>query len=610
MFVPNPLARTVSRRVRILAQSAAKVIAGCALALAGASACAQGIAYRVAIDAPKALAELLENNLDLTRFRGNARLDLEQLQRLVKAAPGQARTLVATEGYYDPTIEAELDTSGSEPVARLHVVPGDPVLVGAVDLVLQGFSAAGDPFNSAILQERWSLPQGAVFRQAAWEDAKRNLVRQAVQARFPRAQLLESQATVDPDTHRASLRVVLDSGPEVRLGEIRIEGLQRYPASIITNINPLRPGDEYSEAALQAFQSRLQDTGYFSGVEVSADLGFVEVSGEELAQMPANTTPVTTPVLVRVTENRRKNVSAGLGYSTNTGNRAQLSYDDLSVFGLRLKSGITLETRKQTAHAELYYPTTANGYNDSIGTSFERNDLNGEVTSVSTVSAKRAWGSPVLERSFTLEYLNESKTIAGFVTPRVSQSLPLTYALTKRQLDSLLFPTVGYVINTQLGGALLPILTEEAFVRSSARVVLYRPLGKSSTLMLRAEGGALASRNKSGVPATYLFRTGGDTSVRGYGYQQLGIQEGQAIVGGRYMLAGSAEVQYWFNPPWGVAVFLDAGNAGDVFKDLKPKRGYGIGMRWRSPVGPINVDAAYGQAIRKYRLHFSLGFTF
>ncbi len=619
MFVPNFLAGTVSRRVRILAQSAAKDIAACLLALASASACAQGVAYQVAIDAPKALAELLDNNLDLTRFRGNARLDLEQLQRLVRAAPEQARSLVATEGYYTATISAELDTSGAAPIARVHVVPGEPTRVGAVDLVLQGFAATGDPFNSAILRERWSLPQGAIFRQAGWEEAKRNLVRHAVQARFPRAQLLESQATVDPDTRRASLRVVLDSGPEVRLGELRIEGLQRYPASIVTNINPLRPGDEYSEAALQAFQSRLQDTGYFSGVEVSADFGAIETASEELAAGTPKAAveggaearhPLITPVLVHVTENKRKNVSAGLGYSTNTGNRAQLSYDDLSVLGLRLKSGITLETRKQTAHAELYYPTTANGYNDSIGTSFERNDLNGEVTSVSALSAKRAWGSPVLERSVTLEYLNESKTIAGIAATRISQSLPLTYALTRRQLDSLLFPTIGYVLNAQIGGALLPILTEQAFVRGSARLVLYRPLGKSATLVLRAEGGALASREKSGVPATYLFRTGGDTSVRGYGYQQLGIQEGQAIVGGRYMLTSSAEVQYWFNPPWGVAAFIDAGNAGDVFKDLKPKRGYGIGMRWRSPVGPINVDAAYGQAIRKYRLHFSLGFTF
>jgi translocation and assembly module TamA len=59
-----------------------------------------------------------------------------------------------------------------------------------------------------------------------------------------------------------------------------------------------------------------------------------------------------------------------------------------------------------------------------------------------------------------------------------------------------------------------------------------------------------------------------------------------------------------------VAVFYDVGKAGDNFHDLKPKVGYGVGARWRSPVGPINVDVAYGKAVHKVRLHFSLGFTF
>ncbi|MEJ7807081.1 MAG: BamA/TamA family outer membrane protein, partial [Telluria sp.] len=62
--------------------------------------------------------------------------------------------------------------------------------------------------------------------------------------------------------------------------------------------------------------------------------------------------------------------------------------------------------------------------------------------------------------------------------------------------------------------------------------------------------------------------------------------------------------------PWGVAFFYDAGNAADSIKNLKPESGFGVGARWRSPVGPINVDIAYGQAVKKARLHFSLGFTF
>src|SRR5207237_10765624 len=140
--------------------------------------------------------------------------------------------------------------------------------------------------------------------------------------------------------------------------------------------------------------------------------------------------------------------------------------------------------------------------------------------------------------------------------------------VTWRHLDNLLFPTKGYALSAQLGGALLPILTDEAFVRGYARGVFYHPLGAGSNVILRGELGALGSRNKDGVPAVYLFRAGGDQSVRGYAYQQLGVQEGTAITGGRYEVTASAEYQYWFKPTWGAAVFYDAGNAADKVQDL------------------------------------------
>jgi translocation and assembly module TamA len=619
MFLARPDDRSVQapRRPRILAQVGLTVLS----LAASVSVCAQGVNYTVLIEAPRPLDELLENNLDLVRWRGNPRLDRDQLQRLVKNTPDQVRTLVATEGYYSPKVSGGLETRGAELVARVMVDPGQPVLVGDVDLVLRGFepiAAGAVKFDADALRSRWALPVGQRFRMADWEAAKRSLLRQVMQERYPRAQLAETSAMVDPDVYRALLKVVVDSGPEVHFDGLRIEGLKRYPPTIINNLNQIKPGDVYSEAALQAFQARLQDTGYFSGVDVSADMsalldesiGAMTEEQKAAAPKPAPAGPVAAPVLVRVTENKQKNVALGLGYSTNTGNRAQVTYDDLSVFGLRMKSNIIFETLRQSARVDFFFPTTPKGYNDSIGAGFERNDVRGERTSVSTVAARRAWGSPLLERSLTLEYLSEQRNVTGQAFTTSSKSVPLTYSITKRALDSLLAPTRGYVINGQLGGAVLPVLTDERFLRATTRFVNYRPLGPAGTLILRAEAGAVASKTKAGVPSTFLFRAGGDQSVRGYAYQELGVREGTAIVPGRYLLTGSAEYQYWFKPPWGVALFYDAGNAADTLRELHPKSGYGVGARWRSPVGPINVDLAYGHAVKKARLHFSLGFTF
>jgi translocation and assembly module TamA len=607
----------------------------------GPTASGQPVNYTVRIDAPGNLDNLLEDNLELLRWRGNPRVDLDQLQRLVKDVPEEAKTLIATEGYYSPKITAGLDTGGATPVARIVVDPGQPTLVSDIDLVLQGFvifEGGGAPYDAGALRNRWSLPVGARFRMADWEGAKRDLLREVTRSRFPRAQLVETSATVDPDAYKASLRVVIDSGPEMRFGALRIRGLKRYPESVITNLNKIQPGDMYSEVALQALQARLQETGYFATVEVSADMRAVlnaeikdlkedgDLDGASPApatpdapavpgqattgvKPPAATGPTVLPVLVRVTENKQKNIEVGVGFSTNTGARAQLGYDDLNVFGKRMKSDLIYEQRRQTARVDFYWPTTSDGYNDSVGGGIERTDVRGELLTVGTVAGRRAWGTPELERSITLEALLEQREVEGLETTR-SRSVPLTYAVTRRKLDNLLQPTRGYALNWQLSVAPLPLFTDEKFVRGYTRGVYYRPMGDSGTLILRGELGAVYSKEKLGVPSTLLFRAGGDQSVRGYGYQELGVREGEAIVGGRYLLTGGAEYQYWFRPPWGVAFFVDAGNAADKFSDLKPEVGVGIGARWRSPVGPINVDLAYGEAVKKARLHFSLGFTF
>ncbi len=586
---------------------------------------APAISYTVRIDASRQLEKLLEDNLDVVRFKGNAKMTMDQLQRLVKVTPGQAQSLLETEGYYSAKVTAGLDEKNSgNPVVRVIVEPGQATVVGNLDLLLQGyvpFDAKSVPLDANDLRTRWALPEGAQFRMADWESAKKSLVRQIAQTRFPRAQLAESSATVDPDQHKAALKVVVDSGPEMRFGATRIRGMKRYPATIVTNVNKIRPGDEYSEASMQALQQKLQDTGYFASVEVGVDMRGVigaqienaddaeEAKNPDVAAPTAVNGPTTLPVVVRVVENKQQNVTAGIGISTNTGARTQLAYDNLNVFGLRMKSNLTYEQKQQIARADFYWPTTPDGYNDSVGGGYTHTDIENEITAVTSISAKRAWGTPLLEKSVQIEALTEQLGVDNVISSR-AKSVPVTFAITKRSLDSLIAPTRGYAVSAQIGAAVLPVLTDEKFVRAYARAINYRPLGKAGTLILRGEAGAVGSKEKVGVPSTVLFRAGGDQSVRGYAYQELGVKLGDATTGARYLATASAEYDWYFKPPYGVAFFVDAGNAADTFKDLKPKYGYGVGARWRSPVGPINVDVAYGQAVKKVRLHFSLGFTF
>jgi translocation and assembly module TamA len=159
-----------------------------------------------------------------------------------------------------------------------------------------------------------------------------------------------------------------------------------------------------------------------------------------------------------------------------------------------------------------------------------------------------------------------------------------------------------------------------------ARWLGYQPLGQSNDaaqtglrsgrLALRAEAGTVFARSYIALPSTQLFLTGGDSSVRGYGYHELGLTlpDGQTTAG-RTMALASVE---WQRPitvngrptDWESSVFIDAGAVADKVADLRAKVGIGVGARWKSPVGPLQIDLAYGVAVKRLRLHLNVGFSF
>ncbi len=118
------------------------------------------------------------------------------------------------------------------------------------------------------------------------------------------------------------------------------------------------------------------------------------------------------------------------------------------------------------------------------------------------------------------------------------------------------------------------------------------------------------------IPVNLLFLTGGDTTVRGYSYQYIGTRLADgSIYGARYMAMGSVE---WQHPVtvFGDArsfehtLFVDAGAASDKPGDAVLYPGVGTGIRWSSPVGPLQFDVGYGTKTQKLRLHLRMGFQF
>jgi len=566
------------------------------LALAG-GAPAHGADSLVELQAPDALRPLLVKHLDFLERPPEDVLDAAGRIALMRRARKEIREILATEGYFSPAIERQ-DLDGER--LRVVVTPGRRTSISALDLRFAGdiTGSGGDrPQRLAALQAAWGLPVGQPFRQADWDGAKQRLLDALSSREYAAASISDSRALIDPETASARLEVEVDSGPVFRFGALQINGLSDYDASLIERYRPPELGEPYSQERLLRFQTALQNTSYFASVVVDIDR--------------SSATPDAVPVRVDVTEAKPRRIGFGAGVSSNTGYRVETSYRDAHFMGQpwNLVSGVRVEQRRQLGYADVFLPPSASGYLDSVGALAEHTNISGLQTQRQSIGVVRTIPRGSMENRLALNYQHEILTPEGSL--RSSRSaLTANWSWTYRAVDNMLDPRHGQVVNLQLGGASRAFLSDRNFVRLYGRYQHFFPIGERDVLILRAEGGMTIAASRDGVPQDFLFRTGGAQTVRGYAYQSLGVTEGSAIVGGRYLAVTSAEYVHWYEGNWGVAAFVDAGNANDQRELFKMNLGYGFGPRWRSPAGPIAVDLAYGQSDHRVRLQFAVAIAF
>jgi len=556
-------------------------------------------AYRVEIIAPAPVKAAVERSLDIVRWQSYAEITPEFFDLLVADARSQARDAAEAQGYFSANVTSEIDRSTTPETVRLRVEPGEPTTVGPVDLIVVGTAALGGPKGSELaarMRQDWSLPKGAVFRQADWAAAKTGAARVFAVDRYAAAKLIESRADVDPETHTAALSVTVDSGPPFRFGALDVTGVQKYSESLVRNLATFAPGEPYTAEALQVFLRRLNGSGYFASAQATVEA--------EPAQADA------APVHLRVIEAPEKKISAGAGFSTDTLYRAQLSYDNFNVDhdGLRFHADIDAEAKIQSATLRLTLPPRVPQYSDTYSANIAHTDISGLRTNEFTAGWKRKTASERDQVSYGAAFY-ASQQMPTNAESANAHALYFEYGRTWRNVDDLLSPARGYAINAQIGAA-PPGVSTSALGRAVLQFAAWLPIDTKTQFLFKAEGGAVAARSSRDVPIALLFRTGGDTTVRGYAFNSLGPRIGDATVGGRYYAIGSAEVVRWIADSWGIAAFVDAGNAADRGSDLKPVYGYGVGARVRTPIGPMRLDVAYGEATRTVRLHLSVGLAF
>ncbi|CAN5310029.1 autotransporter assembly complex family protein [soil metagenome] len=576
------------------------------------SAAPEVTAFDISVRAPTEIRELLEKHLELQRYRAVTDLDESELERLIVLAERNVRNLVGTLGYFSPDIHITREGGvNARPVIVVAVDPGQATNIGPVAISFAGDIATSTDADAMAqrteIERDWRLPTGLRFTQDAWSGAKTQALRQLVARRYPAGNLAGSLADVDAPSRIASLRVDLDSGPLYRLGPMQVSGVERYDPVLVPRLARLKQGDIYDLNQLVEAQQRLASSGYF-------DSAYVFINPEN--------DPLAVPVQVQVREAKLQKVVLGVGMTTDTGPRASVEHTHLRVPGIGWRAVTKLQLEKTSPFAQTEWtaiPDEANWRWGALGR-VERITDDALITQAQRLRFGRSQVGDRIDRNIYLQYDRANVQGAGLLGNSASDTgdgsaLTANYVWTGRYFDSLPFPSKGYALGFELGAGTTLGQDRQPFTRTVGRWLGIKTL-EHGRIAMRAEAGAVLAKDTANIPSTQLFRTGGDNTVRGYGYRDIGITLPNGVVGpGRYLAVGSVE---WQRPitlkgrpsEFEHTVFIDAGAVADKPQDMRASVGIGTGVRWRSPIGPLQIDLAYGLKVKQARLHISVGFVF
>ncbi|MBU9195933.1 autotransporter assembly complex protein TamA [Burkholderia gladioli] len=584
-----------SSRFPLLPRLVRLTLGGC---LAASFALPAWAKYSVDIDAPRSVRKLLEQHLDVSRFAKRDDISDDQFEFLITATPQQVRDLSATEGYFSPVVSTDVRNRDGKRSVTVKVDPGPQTDVAGVDLQFKGPVGTEDPKQETAARLAFSLHEGDAFTQSGWDGAKNAALKQLQSYRYLGAKIVSSQARIDPRTRTAKLAVSFDSGPTFTMGALDVSGVRRYPEKIVTNVNPLGVGEIYDVQRINELQRQLQNTPYYASVAIDV--------GDDTSK------PEDTPVHVKVSEYPYNSVRGGVGYATDTGPHVQGSYTYLDTFGAAwpLQVSGRIDQIQQYGQVQLSMPPSPHGWTNSALASYTNTNVSDVRIYSARLGLQRTKTSQNIDYSYSIMFYQDRLDQNG-AGPTTSRALVPQWSWTRRNVDDPLFPRSGNLIHAEAGFAVKGVLTDQSFIRGYARGQQYIPIGKRDLIFFRAElGGVFTSGGSAGIPASLLFRAGGSNSVRGYGYQSIGNSVDGSVLPTKYLMTGTAEYQHWFNHDWGAATFFDVGTATDAWGERVFYPGVGLGARWRSPVGPVNVDLAYGLRNRSVRPYLTLGIAF
>jgi outer membrane protein insertion porin family len=468
-------------------------------------------------------------------------------------------------------------------------------------------------------------------------------------------------------TNEVNLRFTVNTGRRQYVRSILIRGLEITNPALVADRISLKPGDPISQNQISASQQKLYDLGIFA-------------KAQPAIQNPDNPEE-SKNVIFHFDEARKYSVTAGIGAELARIGGGTTTFDDpagATGFSPRVSLGLNrinflglghtigLQTRVSTIEQRALLSYLAPHFTGKENTSLSFSALYDVASDVRTFASRRWEGSAQVSQKISrattvqLRYtfrrvtVNDLKISPGLI-PLLSQPVrvgSVSLSVISDRRDDPTNTHRGYVNSIDLALATREFGSETDFTRILFRNSTYYKLGRDLVLARSLQFGYIQRLGGlSQIPLAERFFSGGASSQRAFPDNQAGPRDLETgfPLGGNALLFHQTELRFpLIGDNLGGVLFHDMGNIYSDIRNISARfrqRGLGdfdymvqaagIGIRYRTPVGPIRMDLSlspnpprfYGfsgslqqlltnqgtlvnQRINIFQFHFSLGQTF
>ncbi|MHA7819203.1 MAG: autotransporter assembly complex protein TamA [Erythrobacter sp.] len=546
--------------------------------------------------------EALDTDEDtVPQLAARARSDEELLTQMLR-----------TYGYYDGEVVRQLSGGrrgfadqeqddaqrpvDTDPSVRFDVLPSARYSFGSVDL--GALDNLPDP-DGATLRETFGIMPG----DPLYAD---RIVRQEVALRvalgengYPFAQLGEPSLLIDHARTEGDLTLPVDPNGKFVFGEVVSEDPRFLSSRHLQRIARFEPGDTYAASMQSDLRRAILATGLVSSVVISPR----ETTPPEEGQ------PGEVALDVEIERAPLRTISGAIGYGTEDGIKVEAAWEHRNLFppegALRLR-GI-LGTREQLASIT-YRRNNFRARDQILTIDAYASDIETEAVDARTVALRGAFervSNLLFQKPLSWQvgaevlYSDERNRITnGIQRPRQEYVIGSLFgSATLDSTDDLLDPTEGFRVTGFAAPEVSRTLGAETFyLRARVDASTYHTVSDGVVIAGRAAAASIIGADAFEIAPSRRLYSGGGGSVRGYGFQAIGLRNefGEALGGGS-LVEGAVEARIqtgFFDGALEVVPFFDIGT---VSREARPsfdvlKFGAGVGIRYKTSFGPIRVD--------------------